>query len=122
MSFNNCMECGELLLKRTKIRDTPKMCADCRGNKSNGNSQMRKLFIELSKRKIETTEDEMWFEDATNIEVDDARYIRVPTEATYGGSGLAEIMTSSDTNKYRHKHGSATQGTRYTYKKGKTNG
>ena len=63
MSFNNCMECGELLLKRTKIRDTPKMCADCRGNKSNGNSQMRKLFIELSKRKIETTEDEMWFDD-----------------------------------------------------------
>jgi hypothetical protein len=116
------MECGELLLKRTKIRDTPKMCADCRGNKSNGTSQMRKLFIELSKRKIETTEDEMWFEDATNIEVDDARYIRVPTEATYGGSGLAEIMTSSDTNKYRHKHGSATQGTRYTYKKGEANG
>jgi hypothetical protein len=36
-------------------------------------------------------------------------------------SPLSEIMTESDTNQYRHKHGSSTQGVRYTYKKTKEN-
>jgi len=50
-------------------------------------------------------------------EIEYGRVVRVPTELANGVSPLAEIMSASDTNKYRHTHGSATNGTRYTYKK-----
>tara|TARA_R110000822_G_scaffold1307_2_gene5955 strand:+ start:298 stop:513 length:216 start_codon:yes stop_codon:yes gene_type:complete len=69
-------------------------------------------------------EDEMRFEDdpRAHEEQDHQRYFPKVQEVTFGNSGLADMMTPSDTNRYRHKYGSATQGTRYTYKKGDNNG
>ena len=70
-------------------------------------------------------EDEMRFEDDPRAEKDD-QYGRVSKNSSvvssWGMSPLSEIMTESDTNKYRYKHGSAKDGTRYTYKKGDNNG
>ena len=69
----------------------------------------------------EPSEDEMWFEDSPKAlsEIDYGRVVIQSTSNTsYGVSPLADMMSASDTNKYRHKHGSATQGTRFAHKKG----
>ena len=42
---------------------------------------------------------------------------RQPTVMNYGVSDLSDIML--DSGPYRHKHGSARDGTRFTYKKKK---
>ena len=117
-THNKCRLCGKRLNHVDNRRNAAKMCQDCRGYDAGGNIQVKELFKELSRKNLEPAEDEMVFEDATNIEVDDARYIRVPTEATYGGSGLAEIMSnSSPHNRYKDESEHAKK--RYSYRKGR---
>jgi len=117
-THNKCRMCGEKLGHIDNRRNAAKMCIDCRGYGSGGNVHIRQLFKELSSKNLEPAEDEMFFEDAANIEVDDARYIRVPTEATYGGSGLAEIMSSSSPH-HRYKDESEHAKKRYSYRNGR---
>jgi ribosomal protein L37AE/L43A len=120
INYSNCMECNQPLLKRTKIRDTPKMCADCRGDKSNGNAQIRKIFIDMKKKQTEPAEDEMFFEDDPRGENDkEGKIIKKATVISYGASPLADIMAK--TSYYNPVPGSAKDGVRYSYRKGKVN-
>ena len=117
-THNKCRMCGEKLDHIDNRRNAAKMCIDCRGYGSGGNVHVRQLFKELSSKNLEPAEDEMFFEDATNIEDDDARYIRVPVEANYGGSGLAEIMSPGiDHRRYKDDPEAPTK--RESYRKGK---
>ena len=50
-------------------------------------------------------------------EVEYGRVVKIPTEIGGGASPMSELISPSST--YAHKHGSATQGTRFTYKKRK---
>lgn len=119
INYANCQKCNEPLRNNNIIRDKPKMCAVCRGEEVGGNSEIRIICKKLNNQNIPLSKDEMMFEDDPLAlkEQDHQRYFPKMQEVTFGDSGLADMMTPSDTNKYRHKHGSATQGTRYTYKK-----
>ena len=117
--FNNCKVCGEKLKSVHHQRITAKMCADCRGYGVGGNSEIRQIYVELAKRKLEPAENEMFFEDDPKAEkeIDYGRVIKQSTTISYGISPLSEIMT--DTNHHFYKRGSARDGVRYTYKKEK---
>lgn len=120
-SMDLCKECGTQL-KRTKyIRVTQKICSDCRGERMSVNKGAREIFKEMQANPTEPSEDEIWFEDSPVAlsEIDYGRVTKNSTSNTsYGVSPLADMMSAPDTNKYRHKHGSATQGTRFAHKKG----
>tara|TARA_R110000803_G_scaffold203659_1_gene269354 strand:+ start:74 stop:502 length:429 start_codon:yes stop_codon:yes gene_type:complete len=118
-NLNNCKVCGEKLKNVHHQRITAKMCNDCRGYGVGGNSEIRQIYVELAKRKLEPAENEMFFEDDPEAvkEIDDARYRSKRSETTYGVSELASIMT--DRNHHFYKRGSAREGVRYTYKKEK---
>ena len=92
----------------------------CRGDRTSENTKVREIFKEMQANPTEPAEDEMWFEDSPVAlrEEEYGRVIKSATVISYGISPLADIMSASDTNKYRHKHGSATDGTRFKYKKG----
>ena len=100
------------------------MCGSNYISQNMGVSELtRGLEIRNSKmtpEELEMSEDA--FEDSP-VALREEEYGRVVKNATsstsYGVSPLAEIMSASDTNKYRPTHGSATNGTRYTYKKEK---
>jgi hypothetical protein len=122
MNFDNCKDCG-LPLKETKhLRTNRKACGMCLGEYSSVNKGVRKIFKEMQAKPTIISEDEKWFEDDPRAEKDD-QYGRVSKNSSvvssWGMSALSEIMTETDTNKYRLTHGSATNGTRYTYKKRK---
>ena len=125
MNFDNCKDCG-LPLKETKhLRTNRKACGMCLGEYASVNKGVRKIFKEMQAKPTIISEDEKWFDDDPRAEKDD-QYGRVSKNSSvvssWGMSPLSEIMTESDTNKYRYKHGSAKEGFRYTYKKGEVNG
>jgi len=117
-THNKCNMCGEMLSHVDNRRNAAKMCQDCRGYGTGANLHIRELFKELSSKNLEPTEDEMFFEDAKNIEVDDARYIRVQPEANFGMSGLAEIMSESIDHR-RYKDDPDVASKRESYRHGK---
>jgi len=119
--FSCCCECGEKLKDVNHKRTRAKLCASCRGDKVGGNSAIRQIFLELQKNPPLESEYEERFEDdpVAVKEVDNQKYRKRTPEVSFGASVLADVMSPSDSNKYRHTHGSATQGYRYTYKKEK---
>ena len=120
-SIDTCKECGKQLKKIKHERLSQKVCNDCKGEYRSVNKYAREIFKEMQENPTEPAEDEMWFEDSPKAlsEIDYGRVVIQSTSNTsYGVSPLADMMSASDTNKYRHKHGSATQGTRFAHKKG----
>ena len=119
--FSCCCECGEKLKDVNHKRTRPKLCASCRGDKVGGNSAIRQMFLEMQRNPAPESEYEEQFEDdpVAVKEVDNQKYRRRAPEVSFGGSVLADVIAPSDPNRYRHAHGSATQGYRYTYKKEK---
>jgi hypothetical protein len=122
MNFDNCKDCG-LPLKQTKhLRTNRKACGMCLGEYASVNKGVRKIFKEMQAKPTIISEDEKWFDDDPRA-LREEEYGRVSKNSSvvssWGMSALSEIMTETDTNKYRLTHGSATNGTRYTYKKRK---
>ena len=117
--FDKCYECKEPLKNVRHLRSRPKMCASCRGDKVGGNSVIRQMFLETQKNPTEPSEDEMWFEDDPKAakEVDLGKVSKKATQISHGMSPLSEIMSSGTPYAPRAKHGSASNGIRYTYKK-----
>jgi ribosomal protein L37AE/L43A len=116
-----CYRCGEKLKKVSVQRTSAKLCGSCRGDGKSDNSLIKQLQKELKSQKIEPSEDEMSFEDDPKAlkEQDHVRYISKPTEhISHSTSALVEMMSPS-TSHHHYKRGSATKGTRYTYRKGK---
>tara|TARA_R110000803_G_scaffold148307_1_gene213745 strand:- start:33 stop:419 length:387 start_codon:yes stop_codon:yes gene_type:complete len=118
--FNKCSECKEPLKNVRHLRNRPKLCASCRGDKTSENTLVRQMYREMIANPTEPSEDEMWFDDdpRAELEIEVGKVSRQVTEISYGVSELADIMTDGS-NHYRYKHGSASQGTRYSYRKGK---
>ena len=123
--YDNCKECGLPLKKIKHLRTNQKACGMCLGEYASVNKHVRQIFKEMQDKPTIISEDEKWFDDDPRAEKDD-QYGRVSKNSSvissWGMSQLSEIMTESDTNKYRYKHGSAKDGFRYTYKKGEVNG
>tara|TARA_R110000796_G_scaffold18745_2_gene56712 strand:+ start:91 stop:537 length:447 start_codon:yes stop_codon:yes gene_type:complete len=111
INYANCMECNEPLLKRTKVRDAPKMCSSCRGDKTSENTKIKELFKEMQENPTEPAEDEMSFADekfskwaGKRDAMEVGRIIIQSTSiSSWGVSALSELMTTSDTNQHRHK-------------------
>ena len=87
-------------------------------------SQISKVFKDL-KRANKKKEDDTWFEDDPKA-VNEIEYGRVKREPTIqpftgGYNPLSDIMEKGGDAYVRYiaKHGSARDGVRYTYKKGK---
>jgi len=118
--YNYCKLCKEKLGEVSNRRNTAKMCADCRGYGVGKNGEVRGIFTELSEKKIEPAEDEIWFEDDPRAlnEVDFGKVSRQATEVSYGVSELADIMTDGS-NHYRYKDRVESKEKRYSYRKGK---
>ena len=118
--FANCRVCDEPLKKTHHPRTTAKMCALCRGDATSENSKVRQITIDLQKKPPKPSPDEMWFDDDPKAlkEIDEQRYIKKAPEVSFGQSELVDIMSSS-TNHHHYKRGSARNGVRYTYRKGK---
>ena len=109
-NFNNCKDCGEKLKAVHHLRTSPKLCSKCRTWSGGGNKQtneLRELYKELVKNPTQVSEDEMFFDDDPRAEKEND-YGRVSKTSSvissWGMSALSEIMTISDTNKYRHKN------------------
>ena len=126
-SIDTCKECGKQLKKIKHERLSQKVCNDCRGEYMSVNKHARQIFKEMQENPTEPSEDEMCFEDSP-VALREEEYGRVSKNysviSSWGMSPLAEIMSESDTNKYRPTHGSEKQGYhqnsyRYTYKKRK---
>jgi hypothetical protein len=110
ITYDNCKECG-LPLKEVKInRKSKKACGMCLGEYASVNKHVRQIFKEMQARPTISDENEMFFEDDPRAEKDD-QYGRVSKNSSvissWGMSPLSEIMTESDTNKYRPIHGSS---------------
>jgi hypothetical protein len=95
---------------------------NCRGEYMSVNKGVRQIFKEMRDNPTEPSEDEKRFDDSP-VALREEEYGRVSKNysvvSSWGMSPLAEIMSESDTNKYRLTHGSATNGTRFTHKKRK---
>jgi len=124
MNFDNCKDCGEKLKAVHHLRTSPKLCSKCRTWAGGGNKQsneLRELYKELAKEKTEPAEDEMSFDDDPRaVKYNDNEVGRVVKQATvisYGVSPLSDIMAK--TSYYNPVRGSAKDGFRYSYRKGK---
>ena len=111
--YDNCKDCGEKLKAVHHLRTSPKLCAQCRTWGGGGNKQsneLKELCRKLIKNPTKPSENEMFFEDDPRAEKDD-QYGRVyknsSTISSWGLSPLSEIMTESDTNKYRPTNSSS---------------
>ena len=116
-----CYRCGEKLKKVSVQRTSAKLCGSCRGDGKSDNSLIKQLQKELKSQKIEPSEDEMSFEDDPKAlkEQDHVRYIsKTSHQMTFNTSALVDLMSPSISH-HHYKRGSATKGTRYTYRKGK---
>jgi hypothetical protein len=114
-----CYKCGEKLKRVSSQRTSAKLCGSCRGDGKSENSQIKQIYKELKSKRIETSEDEMFFEDDPSAikEKDYGRYISKPSQQmVYTTSALVDLMSPS--NHHQYKRGSATNGTRYKYRKG----
>ena len=79
--FNKCYKCNEPLKRVGAERNSFKMCASCRGARVGGNSEIRKIFIELKKNPPPPSPDEERFEDDPRAvkEIEYGRVVRQPT-------------------------------------------
>ena len=117
-----CYVCGKKLRTVSVLRTSDKACSSCRGQGKSEKANIARDHKELKARKIEPSEDEMSFEDDPRAlkEQDDQRYISQPREQiSYGTSALVDLMSPS--TYYSKLYGSAKDGTRYSYRKGKQN-
>mgnify|MGYP003676995336 FL=1 len=115
-----CYLCGKKLRTVSVLRTSDKACSSCRGQGKSEKAGITKDHKDLKARKIEPSEDEMSFEDDPRAlkEQDHQRYIAQPREQiSYGTSALVDLMSPS--TYYSKLYGSATDGTRYSYRKGK---
>jgi hypothetical protein len=101
----------DLPLKQTKhLRTNRKACGMCLGEYASVNKHVRQIFKEMQARPTIISEDEKWFDDDPRAEKEN-QYGRVSKNSSnissWGLSPLSEIMTESDTNKYRLTHGSS---------------
>ena len=115
-----CYKCGNKLKIVSVQRTSAKLCGSCRGDGKSDNSLIKQLQKELKSKKIEPSEDEMFFEDDPKAikEQDHVRYIsKTSHQMTFNTSALVDMMSPS-TSHHHYKRGSATNGTRYTYRKG----
>jgi len=115
--LDTCIDCGDPLKNVRHIRTKRKLCPMCRGDRTSENTKVREIFKEMQANPTEPAKDEMWFEDSPVAlsEIEYGKVIKKPTEVANGASPMSELIVPSST--YAHKHGSATQGTRFTYKK-----
>ena len=125
-SIDHCTDCGTRLKNTKHERQKESRCTMCGSNHISQNMRVSELTRELQVRNSNMTFEELEisenaFEDSP-VALREEEYGRVVKNATsstsYGVSPLSDMMSASDTNKYRHKHGSATQGTRFARKKG----
>ena len=115
-----CFLCGKKLRRVSELRVSDKACSSCRGQGKSEKAGITRDHKNLKARKIEPSEDEMLFEDdpRASKEQDHQRYISQPREQiSYGTSALVDLMSPS--TYYSKLYGSATDGTRYSYRKGK---
>tara|TARA_R110002033_G_scaffold40571_1_gene80978 strand:+ start:463 stop:840 length:378 start_codon:yes stop_codon:yes gene_type:complete len=103
--LDKCIECGDQLKNVRHIRTKRKLCPMCRGDRTSENTKVREIFKEMQSNPTEPSEDEMWFEDDPRAckEQDHQRYFSKVKDVSFGGSVLSDIMSVSDTNKYRNK-------------------
>jgi hypothetical protein len=90
--------CNEPLKPTKQPRTSAKTCVSCKGDNQSDDAEIKKLFKQLSSKKIEMAEDEMVFEDnpIANKERDYERYIAKPPEFSYGQSELSSMMTNTN--------------------------
>ena len=126
-NIDYCIDCDTRLKNTKHERQKEARCTMCGSNHISQNMRVSELTRELQVRNGNMTFEELEisenaFEDSP-VALREEEYGRVVKNATsstsYGVSPLAEIMSASDTNQHRNKHGSATNGTRYSYKKEK---
>lgn len=109
-SFDCCGYCGVKLKEVGHPRNKVIRCREC-------------VFLGLglnTSKNTKDTDDEDWSTQDDPRAINEPQYGRVsrqPTVMNYGVSDLSDIML--DSGPYRHKHGSARDGTRFTYKKKK---
>jgi len=118
-----CYVCGKKLRTVSVLRTSDKACSLCRGQGKSEKAGIAKDHKDLKAKNIAASEDEMSFEDDPRAlkEQDDQRYISKPTEQiSYGTSALVDLMSPS--TYYSKLYGSAREGTRYSYRKGKQKG
>jgi len=126
-NIDHCIDCGTRLKNTKHERHKEARCTMCGSNHISQNMGVsevtRGLEIRNSKmtpEQLEISEDA--FEDDPVASRENAMEVgRVITQSSvnhsWGVSALAEIMAPS--SPYAPKHGSATNGTRYSYKKEK---
>ena len=95
--YSRCSMCNEPLKPTKQPRTSAKTCVSCKGDNQSDDAEIKKLFKQLSSKKIEMAEDEMVFEDnpIANKERDYERYIAKPPEFSYGQSELSSMMTNT---------------------------
>jgi hypothetical protein len=117
--YSQCYQCNTKLKNVRVPRTSAKLCGECKGDGQSDNSGIKKLHQQLKAKNLKPSEDEMFFEDEPSAikEQDYGRYISKPRpQMTYTTSALADLMSPS--NHHQYKRGSATNGTRYSYRKG----
>ena len=115
-----CYLCGNKLRTVSVLRTSDKACSSCRADGKSEKAGISRDHKELKNKNIEPSEDEMSFEDdpRASKEQDDQRYISKPTEhISRNTSALVDLMSPS--SYYSKLYGSAKEGTRYSYRKGK---
>ena len=115
-----CYLCGKKLRTVSVLRTSDKACSSCRAGGKSDKADITRDHEALKAKKIEPSEDEMSFEDDPKAlkEQDHVRYISKPTEHISTSTSALVDMMSPSTSHHHYKRGSATNGTRYTYRKG----
>ena len=118
--YSHCYQCNTKLKNVRAPRTSPKLCGECKGDGQSDNSAIKKLHQQLKAKNLKPSEDEMVFEDEPRAikEQDHVRYISKPTEHISTSTSALVDMMSPSTSHHHYKRGSATNGTRYTYRKG----
>lgn len=106
--LSNCYVCGEKLKEVLHKRNHMRRCKSC----------IYHGIGEIKPVQEESEEDWSVLDDPrAEKEIQYGRVYRQPTQVFKGQSSLSNVMV--DTYQSERKHGSARQGTRYTYKKEK---
>jgi len=125
-NIDYCIDCDTRLKNTKHERHKEARCTMCGSNHISQNMGVSELTRGLEIRNSKMTPKELGmdetFEDDPVASREDAMEVgRVITQSSvnhsWGVSALAEIMAPS--SPYAPKHGSATNGTRYSYKKEK---
>ena len=118
--YSQCYQCNTTLKNVRVPRTSAKLCGECKGDGQSDNSGIKKLHQQLKAKNLKPSEDEMFFEDEPSAikEQDYGRYISKPTEHISTNTSALVDMMSPSTSHHHYKRGSATNGTRYTYRKG----